>query len=142
MPGPIRATETGTATATETSYIGQTVSVTLALRILGIAALTLVAACGAQSSSSTGSLSLAPRSAQVRRVAFDNSYGPATALQVHVAVDGAAEQTYPAACDAKTCTFLVLLTNGPHTLTLAVERDGVRSDVTTFTVEAPSAPKR
>jgi hypothetical protein len=109
-------------------------------RFLGIAALTLVAACGARSS--TGALSLAPRNAQVRRVAFDNSYKPAATLQVHVTVDGGAEQTYPAACDEKTCTFLVLLTNGPHTLTLAVERDGLRSEVTTFTVEGPSPPKR
>ena len=115
-------------------------SVKLALRILGIAALTLAAACGTRSS--TGSLSLAPRGAQVHRVAFDNSYGPITTVQVHVTVDGGAEQTYPAACDEKTCTFLVLLTTGPHTLTLAVERDGMRSEVTTFTVEAPSAPKR
>ena len=138
MPGPIRETETGTVT--ETSYIGQTVSVKLALKILGIAALTLVAACGTRSS--TGALSLAPRDAQVHGVAFDNSYGPITTLQVHVAVDGGTEQTYPAACDAKTCRFLVLLTTGPHTLTLAVERDGLRSEVTTFTVDAPAAPKR
>lgn len=140
MPDPIRETATGTAKVTETSDIGQTVIVKLALRFLGIGSLTLVAACGARSS--TGSLTLAPRGAQVHRVAFDNGYGPITTLQVHMTVDGAAEQTYPAACDAKTCTFLVLLTSGPHTLTLAVERDGMRSEVTTFTVEAPPAPKR
>ncbi len=140
MPGPIRETET--ATVTETSDIGQTVGVKLALMFLGIVALTLVAACGAQSSSSTGSLSLAPRGAQVNRVAFDNTNGPITTLQVHVTVDAALEQTYPAACDAKTCSFLVLLTSGPHTLTLAVERDGSRSEVTTFTVEVPAALKR
>ena len=109
-------------------------------RIFCIAALTLVAACGTRSS--TGTLSLAPRGAQVHRVAFDNSYGPATTLPVHVAVDGGAEQTYPAACDEKTCSFLVLLTSGPHTLTLAVERGGIRSEPTTITVEVPPAPKR
>lgn len=112
----------------------------LGLRIVGIAALTLVAACGARSS--TGSLSLAPRGAQVHRLAFDNSYGPITTLQVHLTVDGGTEQTYPAACDEKSCTFLVLLTTGPHTLTLAVEQEGRRSEVTTFIVEAPPVSKR
>lgn len=62
-----------------------------------------------------------------RTVAFDNVYGNVKRLQVHVAVDGAAEQVISAKCDAKTCTFKLRLTNARHELTMSVDQNGKRS---------------
>ena len=73
--------------------------------------------------------------APVRTVAFDNVYGQVDRLAVHVAVDGGIEQPHTAACDIRTCTFKLPLTNGTHKLTISVEQDGRRSAPALVTVD-------
>lgn len=62
-----------------------------------------------------------------RTVAFDNVYGRVDRLAIHVSVDGGVEQPLNAACDARTCTFSLPLTNGRHDLAISVEQNGRRS---------------
>lgn len=92
----------------------------------GLAALTLLAACGAQSTAVAG---------QPRVIAFDNVYGRVETVKVYVTVDGGDEQTRMATCGQNTCSFSVPLTDGTHTLLLSVEQDGKRSRPTTVTVD-------
>lgn len=72
---------------------------------------------------------------RTRTVAFDNVYGAATSLTVHVAVDGGAEQRLTATCSRKECSFRLPLADGPHLLALSVEQDGKRSSPTTMAVD-------
>lgn len=95
------------------------------------AGLVAVSACGPKLPPELG----APTRIPPRLVAFDNAYGNATALTVYVRVDADAELTLPASCSGKTCTFIVPLSNGPHTVLLAVEHEGMRSEATTVTLD-------
>ena len=72
---------------------------------------------------------------RTRTVAFDNVYGTATSLTVHVAVDGGAERRLTATCDRVMCSFKLPLTDGSHRLVLSVEQDGKRSSPTTVAVD-------
>ena len=72
---------------------------------------------------------------RTRTVAFDNVYGAATSLTVHVAVDGGAEQRLTATCNRKECSFRLPLADGSHLLALSVEQDGKRSSPTTVAVD-------
>ena len=71
----------------------------------------------------------------VRTVAFDNVYGNVERLAVHVRVDNGAEMATTAACDAKTCTFSMPLTNARHELELSIEHNGQRSAATRVTLD-------
>ena len=62
-----------------------------------------------------------------RNVAFDNLYGNVDRLPVQVKVDGGAEASTIAACDASTCTFSIPLTNARHEVEISVELRGQRS---------------
>jgi hypothetical protein len=68
-------------------------------------------------------------------VAFDNAYGAARQLTVYVGVDGAEEQKQTADCTPAACTFSLPLTDGPHTLAVAIEHNGRRSSQTTVNVD-------
>lgn len=81
-----------------------------------------------------------PSPLRKRVIAFDNIYGSITSLTVHVAVDGAPEQTQNASCIEKTCTFQLMLTDGLHTLVLAVEQQGRRSESATVALDTTKAP--
>ena len=72
---------------------------------------------------------------RVRTVAFDNVYGNVDRLPVQVRVDGAAEVSTAAACDAKTCTFSLPLTNARHELEISVEQRGQRSAPTRVSLD-------
>lgn len=76
-----------------------------------------------------------PADVPVRSVAFDNVYGQVDRLPVHVAVDSGVEQPHTAACDTRTCTFKLPLTNGLHKLTISVEQNGRRSAPVVVTVD-------
>lgn len=70
-----------------------------------------------------------------RDVAFDNVYGNVDRLTVQVRVDGGADVSTTAACDAKTCTFSLPLTNARHELELSVEQRGQRSAPTRVAID-------
>jgi hypothetical protein len=72
---------------------------------------------------------------RVRTVAFDNLYGNVDRLPVQVKVDGGAEYPTAAACDAKTCTFSIPLTNARHELEISIEHGGQRSAPTRVTLD-------
>lgn len=114
------------------NQIGHTEDVQRLLGVLTLASLTLFAANCAQSSPRIPGQA---RGAWPRAVAFDNVYGRTPAMKVYVTVDTGAEMTLFATCDQKTCTVGVPLTNGPHTLLLAVEQDGKRSEPTKITLD-------
>jgi hypothetical protein len=76
----------------------------------------------------------------VRTVAFDNLYGNVDRLPVQVKVDDAASQATTAACDAKTCTFTLPLTNARHELEISIEHGGQRSAPTRVTVDTSALP--
>jgi hypothetical protein len=71
----------------------------------------------------------------VRTVAFDNVYGNVDRLPVQVKVDDAASQATTAACDVKTCTFALPLTNARHELEISIEHGGQRSAPTRVTLD-------
>ena len=73
-----------------------------------------------------------------RVVAFDNVYGTAERLTVHVKVDDGPEQFLTATCEPTMCSFKVGLTNARHVLTLSVEQDGKRSAPTQVTLDTSS----
>ena len=73
-----------------------------------------------------------------RTVAFDNTYGNVTRLQIYVKVDNAAEKPATATCDKKTCTFQLQLTNARHVIELSVEQNGKRSAPTRITLDTSS----
>lgn len=81
-----------------------------------------------------------PADAPLRTVAFDNKYGAATTLAIHVRVDDGREQSLTATCDPMTCSFQLPLTNAKHELTLTVEQDGQRSEPTLVTVDTGALP--
>ena len=70
-----------------------------------------------------------------RTVAFDNVYGGADRLPIHVTIDGGPEQSLTATCDSKTCTFKLPLTNARHELAISVEQGGRRSAPALVTVD-------
>lgn len=70
-----------------------------------------------------------------RTVAFDNVYGGANRLPIHVSVDGGPEQSLTATCDSKTCSFKLPLTNARHELAISVEQGGRRSAPSRVTVD-------
>ena len=70
-----------------------------------------------------------------RTVAFDNVYGGASRLPIHVTIDGGPEQSLTATCDPKTCTFKLPLTNARHELAISVEQGGRRSAPSRVTVD-------
>jgi hypothetical protein len=70
-----------------------------------------------------------------RTVAFDNVYGGADRLPIHVTIDGGPEQSLTATCDPKTCTFKLPLTNARHELAISVEQGGRRSAPSRVTVD-------
>ena len=74
----------------------------------------------------------------VRTVAFDNVYGNVDRLPVQVKVDNSASQATTAACDAKTCTFALPLTNARHELEISIEHGGQRSAPTRVTLDTSS----
>jgi hypothetical protein len=76
---------------------------------------------------------------RTRTVAFDNVYG-VDQLVVQLKLDGYPEETVNATCDAKTCTFDVLLINGRHELELSVQQNGRRSAPTRVTVDTTALP--
>jgi hypothetical protein len=76
-----------------------------------------------------------PFQIRTRTVAFDNLYGNVDKLAVQAKVDDGVEQTTTAACDAKTCTLELPLTNGQHELVLSVEQNGLRSASTKVTLD-------
>ena len=100
------------------------------------AGLVALSACGPKLPPELG----APTRIQPRLVAFDHAYGNATALTVYVTVDAGAELTLPASCSGKTCTFILPLSNGPHSVLLAVGHEGQRSEATTVTLD-PAVPR-
>ncbi len=71
-----------------------------------------------------------------RTVAFDNVYAGIKTITVHVKVDGGTEQTLTATCTVETCTFALPLSNGSHTLAMAVTVKGERSRTSTVTLDA------
>lgn len=71
----------------------------------------------------------------IRTVAFDNVYGGANRLPIHVTIDGGREQSLTATCDPKTCTFKLPLTNARHELAISVEQSGRRSAPSRVTVD-------
>jgi hypothetical protein len=73
-------------------------------------------------------------------VAFDNTYGGVDRLVVHLKLDGYPEETLNATCDAKTCTFDLLLIDGRHELELSVQQNGLRSAPTRATVDTTALP--
>jgi len=73
--------------------------------------------------------------AHVRTVAFDNLYGNVDRLPVQARVDGGAEYPTAAACDPKTCTFSIPLTNARHELEISIEHGGQRSAPTRITLD-------
>ena len=77
---------------------------------------------------------------RVRTVAFDNVYGNVDRLPVQVKVDDGTEGSTSAACDAKTCTFSLPLTNGRHELEIAIEQNGQRSAPTRVTLDTSAIP--
>jgi len=79
-----------------------------------------------------------PPEPRLRTIAFDNLYGAANAMPVHVKVDGGSEQTLTATCDPKTCTIKLLLMNAKHDVEIAVEVDGRRSQPTRVTLDTSS----
>lgn len=100
--------------------------------VTSVAALTIFAACGAKSPAVPGS----PPGSGRRTIAFDNVYGNVVSLTVYTSVDGGAEQKLPAACNPKTCTFAIALSNEPHELLIAVEQNGKRGEATKVTLDA------
>lgn len=75
-----------------------------------------------------------------RTVAFDNVYGGVDTLVVQLKLDDRPEETLTANCDAKTCTFDVLLINGRHELELSVQQNGRRSAPTRVTLDTTALP--
>ena len=76
---------------------------------------------------------------RTRTVAFDNVYG-VDRLVVQLKLDGYPEETVNATCDAKTCTFDLLLIDGRHELELSVQQNGQRSAPTRVTVDTTALP--
>ena len=70
-----------------------------------------------------------------RKVAFDNLYGNAERLTIHVRLDGGDERALQATCDPKVCTFDLEMTNARHELVIAVEQNGVRGGATSLTLD-------
>ena len=70
-----------------------------------------------------------------RNVAFDNVYGNVDRLPVQVKVDGGAEFSTTAACDAKTCTAVIPLANARHEVEMSVVHNGQRSAPTKVTLD-------
>ena len=70
-----------------------------------------------------------------RTVAFDNVYGNVDRLPVQVKLDGGAESSTTASCDAKTCSFAIPLTNARHELEISIEHIGQRSAPTRVTLD-------
>ena len=70
-----------------------------------------------------------------RDVAFDNLYGNVDRLPVQVKVDGGAEFSTTAACDAKTCTLALPLANARHEVEMSVIHNGQRSAPTKVTLD-------
>jgi hypothetical protein len=77
-----------------------------------------------------------------RQVAFDNTYGDTTQLQVYVEVDESAVQPVTAICDETTCIFDLPLTDARHTVELSVEQNGKRSAPTRVTLDTTSLKER
>ena len=77
---------------------------------------------------------------RTRTVAFDNIYGGVDRLVVQLKLDSYPEETVNATCDAKTCTFELLLINGRHELELSVQQNGQRSAATRATVDTRALP--
>ena len=77
-----------------------------------------------------------------RQVAFDNTYGNTTRLQVYVEVDDCAAKPVTATCDKTTCIFDLALTDARHTVELSVEQDGKRSAPTRVTLDTTSPTER
>jgi hypothetical protein len=102
-------------------------------RAQAVAVLLLQVACSSQDAPW-------PPPVRQRTIAFDHIYGNVTSVTVHVAVDGGPEQIQVAACDKQTCSFRLMLGNGRHTLQLAVEQHGRRSEPTTVTLDTSKAP--
>ena len=75
-----------------------------------------------------------------RNVAFDNVYGNVDRLAVQVRVDDGAEVSTTAACDAKTCTFSLPMTNAQHVLEVSIEHNGQRSAPTRVTLDPSAVP--
>ena len=77
-----------------------------------------------------------------RKVAFDNTYGDTTQLQVYVEVDESAVKPVTATCDETTCIFDLPLTDARHTVELSVEQNGKRSAPTRVTLDTTSLKER
>ena len=77
---------------------------------------------------------------RVRTVTFDNVYGAATSIPVHVKVDGGPEQLLDATCTPSTCSFKLPLSNARHELEVAVEQNGKRSTQSRITVDTTTLP--
>lgn len=75
-----------------------------------------------------------------RDVAFDNVYGNVDRLPVQIKVDGGAEVSTTAGCDAKTCTFSIPLTNARHELEISIEQNVQRSPPTRVTLDTSAFP--
>ena len=72
---------------------------------------------------------------RLRSVAFDNRYGDAERLPVHVKVDDLPEEMVSATCDAKTCIFQLAMRDGVHELLISVDHNGQRSDTAKVTLD-------
>ena len=83
-----------------------------------------------------------PPEERVHVLGFDNRYGSADRLTIHVSVDKRPEQPNVATCGPVTCTFKLPLPDGPHEILISVEHNGRRSAPSRMTVDTTKKGER